>query len=222
MALYVSLCCSLRARAPLYLTLVQPQPQPTQVVCWPETSKYEAIFPPTESYLTVAVAESTCLEEGACSKEDWIQSYTPVCAIRASDGRIVCCCGSPDFMATIPTGSFTDIAISSLHGCGLLKEGDLPAVCCLPVVHASALVANTMTDCYTPGGIVCWGDETKGKIFAPNIPNGSGGAGPSGIVIQPDGEVPNPTTSLATNNVLKLLLSRPRPPVPPGAVRGRH
>lgn len=39
------------------------------------------------------------------------------------------------------------------------------------------------------GGIICWGDGANGKLLAPNIPKGSGGAGPAALTILEDGQV---------------------------------
>lgn len=131
-----------------------------QLVCWPDTDFYAAQFPRSD-YTSIALAQSSCLEEGSCSEQDFEVRYSPVCTLN-SEGGIACCCGHPDFMASVPTtGKFVDISISDTHGCGVLEEG----------------------------GIVCWGSSEAGKTLAPNIPNGSGGSTDEALTIDVDGLV---------------------------------
>lgn len=94
-----------------------------QLVCWGDRGAafFEQRFP--DKYIVVAMSESVCLEEGSCSEEDYSTRPLPICAIRASDRQIVCCCGSNKFMSTIPSGRFKDVSVADGHGCGVLEEG---------------------------------------------------------------------------------------------------
>jgi len=95
-----------------------------KLVCWGErgTAFFESQFP--DEYKAISIAESSCLEEGSCSIEDYDTRTQPMCAIRI-DGTLQCCCGSVSFMSNIPDSryKFKDVSVSDMHACGVLVEG---------------------------------------------------------------------------------------------------